>query len=282
MLERIVLLCIGVLVSLPLSYVAVWAGRRWSLLDKPGVIKPHARPTPYTGGAAVLAVVLGAGITLNVPASALIGAVAMWLIGFADDIRSLRPAWKLAGTAVPLVIAVSTLGTQPLVAALAVVLGVILVNAFNVIDGLDGLAGGVASFALLPLLLIDHPLASLGVITLGAVIGFLVFNLHPARLFLGDEGSLLLGYVLWLMAVYLVATRPTPTSFAFAVLMWTFPIVNAVFVLMKRLRESRPLWVGDRGHLYDILQRRYGLRVTITICWGIAAAGSTLAAALQY
>src|SRR5207249_3642405 len=148
------------------------------------------------------------------------------------------------------------------VAVVAVVIGMILVNAFNVIDGLDGLAGGVALFALLPLVAMGNPLSDLGAIVLGSVVGFLLLNLHPARLFLGDEGSLLLGYVLWLLAVSILAARPVPASFAFAALIWAFPIVNAVFVLIKRATEGRPILAGDRGHLYDVLQRRYGLGAT--------------------
>jgi len=280
--ERTLAVCIGILLGIPISFVAVWIGVRWSLLDRPGAIKPHLRPTPYTGGAALLAVIVLGGLVFDVPLSALIGAAAIWLVGFVDDAHGLRPAWKLAATAVPLAIGVVALGIQLPMAVVAIVVGMILVNAFNVIDGLDGLAAGVALFALLPLVAMGYPLADLGAITLGAVVGFLVLNLHPARLFMGDEGSLLLGYVLWLLAVSLLVARPSPTSFAFAALMWAFPIVNAVFVLIKRARERRPLLAGDRGHLYDVLQSRYGLPVAVAICWGIAAAGSTLAAALQY
>ncbi len=280
--ERILAVCVGILLGVPVSYAALWIGVRWSLVDRPGAIKPHLRPTPYTGGAAMITVIVVGGLVFAVPFLALIGAAAAWLVGFVDDVRGLPPAWKLAATAVPLSIGVTSLGLQLPIALVAIFVGMILVNAFNVIDGLDGLAAGVALFALLPLVAMGRPLADLGAVSLGAIVGFLVLNLHPARLFMGDEGSLLLGYILWLLVVSLLAARPSPTSFAFAALMWAFPIVNAVFVLIKRARERRPLLAGDRGHLYDVLQRRYGLPVAVAISWGIAAVGSTLAAALRY
>lgn len=279
--KQVLAVCIGILLGIPISFGAVWIGLHWSLLDRPGVIKPHLRPTPYTGGAGLLAVIVIAGLIFDVPFSALLGAGAAWLVGFVDDVHGLRPAPKLAATAVPLVLGVVALGIQLPMAVVAIVVGMILVNAFNVIDGLDGLAAGVALFALLPVVAMGPQLGYLGAVALGAVVGFLVLNLHPARLFMGDEGSLLLGYVLWLLAVSLLVVRQSPTTFAFAALMWAFPIVNMAFVLIKRAKERRPLLVGDRGHLYDVLQRRYGLPVAVTICWGIAAASSTLAATLR-
>lgn len=282
MLERMLLVAAGLAIGAPLSVVAMWVGRRLSLLDRPGAIKPHARPTPYTGGAALLAVITVGGIALNAPLQILVGAAAAWLVGFADDYFRLPPAAKLAGTVVPLVIGATAFRLDPRAAVAAILAGVILVNAFNVIDGLDGLAGGVALFALLPVVLVGNTFATFSAIALGAVMGFLILNLHPARLFMGDEGSLLLGYLLWILALSLVQVRPLPASVLFAGFIWTFPIVNAVFVLIRRARERRALWIGDRSHLYDVLNRRYGLRTAVTICWTIAAAGSTLAAALQY
>ena len=281
MLERLLLLGFGFFLCVPLSIVALKMGLRLSLLDRPGAIKPHAKATPYTGGAAMLFVILVGGFMLAIPISILIGAVIAWLIGFADDFRRLPAALKFVTSGLPLAVAAVGLGVHPPLAIGLIGAGMILVNAFNVIDGLDGLAGGVAALTLLPVVVGATAFSNFAAVVLGAVAGFLVLNLPPARLFMGDEGSLLLGYILWVLAMALLVTRPLPLGLAFAFLIWVFPIINALYVLVRRARERRPLWVGDRGHLYDALNRRFGLRTCIAICWGIAATGSTMAVALQ-
>src|SRR5947207_11891086 len=106
---------------------------------------------------------------------------------------------------------------------------------------MDGLAGGCAAIALAALLLLGSPLSSLAAITLGAVVAFLAFNFPPARLFLGDEGSLLLGYVLWLVPLAALADAPSIRLLIACVLTWAFPLVNAVFVIVARLRAGRPV-----------------------------------------
>jgi UDP-GlcNAc:undecaprenyl-phosphate GlcNAc-1-phosphate transferase len=162
----------------------------------------------------------------------------------------------------------------------AVTVGIVLINAFNVIDGLDGLAAGTAAIVLAALLVLGPPLSVVAALTLGGALAFLVFNLPPARLFLGDEGSLLLGYVLWLVPVAALASAPSLRLLAAFALTWTFPLVNAFFVIGARFRGGRPLLVGDRSHLYDVLYRRLGLRGSLAICWILSAVGGVAAAAV--
>src|SRR2546425_3253058 len=174
-------------------------GRRVGLLDFPAAMKPHLRPVPYAGGAALAATFVVAGLLIDAPRSIVVAGLAMWLIGFVDDARGLQPGAKLLLEIVPLSLGTAELDMPPAIRVVAIAIGMILVNAFNVIDGLDGLAGGVALITLLSFVAGGAREFALAGVVAGAVGGFLVFTLNPARLFLGDEGSLFLGYLLWIL-----------------------------------------------------------------------------------
>jgi UDP-GlcNAc:undecaprenyl-phosphate GlcNAc-1-phosphate transferase len=271
---------IAFVASLTLAGVLIKFSPKLGLLDSPGPIKPHARPIPYTGGAGIMIVLLVVGELASVPWQALAGVGLAWLIGFVDDWRRLAPRLKLFLEVPVLLIgsfAIELGGTERIA---AVVAGVVLINAFNVIDGLDGLAGGTAVISLVSASFIFPPLAALAQIAIGAVLAFLVFNLPPAKLFMGDEGSLVLGYLLWLIPLAALAVAPSPGLFVATALVWAFPLVNAVFVILIRLRSGRSVLAGDRSHLYDALYRRVGLRGTLLVCWGVAAVGVLAAAAI--
>jgi len=272
---------IGFLLGLPLTWAALYLGRRIGLLDIPKGIKVHRLPVPYTGGAAIAATLAISGIIFDLPPTILLGSFLIWVVGLVDDIRGLPPRLKLLLEVLPLIVGVSALGLEPLVLLAAVLAGVFLVNCFNVIDGLDGLAGGVALISLLALFFVtDRAVAASTGLLVGAIMAFLLFNLHPARLFLGDEGSLLLGYFMWILPLAILAKQPEARGVVFGALLWGFPLVNAVFVVVKRLIERRPLLIGDRGHLYDVLNQRLGLRSTLLVCWSVAGFSTVAAAAV--
>jgi UDP-GlcNAc:undecaprenyl-phosphate GlcNAc-1-phosphate transferase len=165
------------------------------------------------------------------------------------------------------------LDLPPLPRVVVVVVGLVLLNVFNVIDGLDALAGGTAVLMLVSLTF-SGTMPALAAVGIGATVGFLVFNLPPAKLFLGDEGSLLLGYVLWfLTAAWLAAIPPAQAMLSWS-MVWLFPLVNFAYVVSVRLRARRPLLSGDRSHLYDDLKRKLGLTRTLIVCWVISALGA--------
>jgi UDP-GlcNAc:undecaprenyl-phosphate GlcNAc-1-phosphate transferase len=254
--------------------------RRFGFLDHPGPIKPHARPVPPAGGTAILVALLVMGTLLSLPLSLLGGAIAIWLVGLVDDARHLKPALKLLAQVPPLVVGSFALDLPPFERAMAVGVGLVLVNVFNVIDGLDGLAGGSAAIMLAVILVLGSPLSATAAIALGGVLAFLLFNLPPARLFLGDEGSLLLGYVLWVVPLAALAATPSTRLLLAFTLTWMFPLVNALFVVVARFHERRPILAGDRSHLYDVLHKRLGLRGALALCWVLSAIGGIAAAAV--
>jgi UDP-GlcNAc:undecaprenyl-phosphate GlcNAc-1-phosphate transferase len=253
--------------------LAILVGHRFELLDHPSPIKPHLRAVPYTGGAAIVAAVVVAGLLAGVPPGVLAGLVLMWLVGFIDDAHRLPAGVKLAGQLPALSVSAVALGMSIPIAIASIALGLVLVNAFNVIDGLDGLAGGVALPSLIVLAAAPGWGGALAAIAVGSVVAFLFLNFRPARVFLGDQGSLVLGHLLWLVPVALLRLN-APAPWAGWLLLSAFPLVNAAFVVIARVRASRNVLRGDRSHLYDELNRRFGLARTLVICWTIAALGA--------
>src|SRR5438477_1172438 len=271
---------VAFIVGVPVALGVIPLSHRLGLLDRPGPIKPHARPIPYTGGSVIALVLVAVGVFFRLPLAPLLGAAAMWLVGFVDDTKRLPPALKLFAELPALAIGSFAVELSPLERLIGILVGLFLVNVFNVIDGMDGLAGGCAAIALVALLVLGSPLSTVAQITLGVVVAFLIFNIPPARLFLGDEGSLVLGYVLWLVPLAALADAQSIRLLIAYVLTWSFPLVNAVFVIAARLRAGRPVLVGDRRHLYDVLFGQLGLRRSLVICWAVSAAGALMAAAL--
>ena len=270
---------LAVVVGAAFTWAAIVVGRRLTLLDRPGEIKPHARATPYTGGAAILGTLLAIGPFVGGNVAVLVGAALCWLVGAVDDVRGLSPVTKLAAQVPALFVGSFAVELDPMTRTIAVTLGLILLNAFNVVDGLDGLAAGVAAGPLVLLALVGAG-GLIAVVALGAVLGFMLFNLAPARVFLGDQGSLLLGYVLWILPLLWLGTEGSFRVGSLWVLLWLFPIANLIFVLLIRASARRPLLRGDRSHLYDALHRRYGLRSTLALCWGVSILGAVGAAAV--
>jgi UDP-GlcNAc:undecaprenyl-phosphate GlcNAc-1-phosphate transferase len=268
----------AVVVGGGLAWLCMLAGRRLALLDRPSVIKPHAHPIPYTGGAAILATLLLLAPFVSSGLPMLVGAALSWMVGAVDDIHGLSPVTKLVAQVPSLVVGSFAVELGPIERTAAIAAGLVLVNAFNVVDGLDGLAAGAAACPLVLLAFVGAG-GAVSAIALGAVLGFLLFNLAPAKLFLGDQGGLLLGYILWILPLSWLGAEGSLRVNSVWVLLWLFPIVNLGYVLGVRAVARRPLLRGDRSHLYDALHRRYGLRATLLVCWGVSVLGVLAAAA---
>ena len=200
----------------------------------------------------------------------LLGSVILVTFGVIDDLVDLKPQWKLLGqisaaACVPLFgIAVQRL-TNPLGgpyfelstaldSLIAIVWLVLMMNVMNFLDGLDGLATGVGTVALLTLaslavapFVLQPALALLLLILLAACLGFLPANWHPAKIFLGDSGSQLIGYLLGLAAII------SGGKLATAALVLSLPILDALWAVIRRLAAGRSPFMGDREHLHHRL-----------------------------
>jgi UDP-GlcNAc:undecaprenyl-phosphate GlcNAc-1-phosphate transferase len=167
-------------------------------------------------------------------------------------------------------------------------------NSTNLIDGLDGLCAGVLAIASLGFIAVSAALAAteatpatgaivqafLGVAVLGACIGFLFYNFNPASIFMGDSGSLLLGFN---VAVILIrfAEQPSLRWFAGAVVVFGFPIFDTALAIARRRLNGKPLFIGDRSHFYDqVRDRKISVKRTVLLCYlisvGFAIIGNAL------
>jgi UDP-GlcNAc:undecaprenyl-phosphate GlcNAc-1-phosphate transferase len=266
------------------------AARRAEWVDAPGPLKVHARPVPYTGGlailgACILALVLAPPAASGRGVSALVlgPAVMMSLVGLFDDRRSLPSGLRLAAGVVAslawclgaLALGIGGAGWEGAWwrAALAVFYLVGSVNAVNMQDGLDGLAAGLvflssAGCAAAAAMLGEPALVALALAVCGAVAAFLVFNWPPATVFMGDNGSYFLGFVVGAMTLSIAAKGATVWHLAGAILVVGLPVVDAALAIARRLLQGKSPFSGDRAHLHDRLaQRGLSTRNVDAICW---------------
>ncbi len=267
--------------------------RRLGVVDDPGGRRVNQLPVPRLGG---LALFLG----LLVPALAflhashqnrglLLGAAVAVTVGIVDDFRGLPWYAKLAGqgsaAALPAAFGVwidrftfPFLGVHTLPSGVGIPLTIVwivaIMNMVNFLDGLDGLAAGVAAiagltFSVIALSLGKVDAAVLSAIVFGACVGFLRHNFYPARIFMGDSGALLLGYVLAAVSVQGLLKTAAVAALFFPLLVLAVPIVDTTFVVVRRLKHGERVFEADQAHLHHRFLRR-GFshpRAAVTI-WG--------------
>ncbi len=220
--------------------------------------------------------------------------VLLFFIGVKDDIIGVSPVKKLVGHMVVGYIIVIMAGIRitdmhgvfgvyelpdHISIAFSFFVYVVLVNAFNLIDGVDGLAGGIGLIAALAygvwlFMAGDVALALLAFVLAGALVGFLVFNFHPARIFMGDSGSLIIGAIIAVLAMrivdhdtsrmpYYMRTIPTPV-FAMAVI--AYPLVDTLRIFIYRMSRGISPFVADRNHIHHrLLALGMGHRGTVLL-----------------
>lgn len=221
----------------------------------------------------------------------LLGSAIMFLGGLIDDIMDLKPILKLLFQVVAALVLINVggieLGIIHLPFGIAIDMGVVsllitffwiigITNAINLIDGLDGLAGGVSAIILLTIAIIsvsdDRPdIAMISFIATGATIGFLFFNFHPAKIFMGDCGALFLGFIV--AAISLMGFKgSTFITLGFPMLLLAVPIIDTISAMMRRLLSGKRFTDADKGHLHHVLMRRFGHRNTVFIIYAITIA----------
>jgi len=297
--------------------IARW-GRRMGAMDEGG--KPrsvHSIPVPRVGGIAVATAVFG-GVALGLalapetlrPFAAQPGVVAAFFgggaailgLGLADDFSPLPAPAKLAvQTLVSLVVAllgvrIDLLGVPGMevvatgAAALPVTVLwlVAIMNAINLLDGLDGLASGTAAVVVVPLLVVSVINGQaigvlIGVALAGALLGFLRHNFHPASVFLGDSGALFLGFVLAVWSV--LAWQKSATGIAVLVLLPAFalPLADTTFAVLRRLRAGRSPLEADAGHIHHrLLGVGLSHRTSVVLLYSVAGLGALGALAAAF
>lgn len=280
---------VGSIVALVVSAVARRLGPRIGAMDRPGELKPHEAPVPYLGGFAV-AFGLACGLAIHGWNLTWGGSVAIGgalLLGTADDALGLSPAARLPamfalGLALPAPgVTLSALPGGRFVAwVLPIVVYVVSLNAVNMVDGIDGLAGSAAAISALGLAAIARNASAPGpeliaIVVAAACFGFVLHNLPPARLFLGDGGAYLLGGAL---ALVIVSSTASGATFLGGVTCMGIFLMDLGLAVLRRLLGRASLTAGDRGHLYDQfrsrgLSGRQTLGVSLVIHLAIVGAG---------
>ncbi len=264
----------ALLIALGIMPLVRAAALRWGFMDQPSTRKVHTRPTPRLGGAAiylgciVALVVFGNHFYVSQIVSILVGATLVSFLGVWDDHHGLRPLLKLVGqVAAAGIMIVSGVQVgflhQPALDVAATLLWVVgITNALNLLDNMDGLSGGVATVACIFFFLLaamsgQYLVASFAAALLGACIGFLYYNLNPATIFMGDSGSLFIGFVLAALGIKL----RFPDNVAFVtwmipVVVLGLPILDTALVVVSRLRRGlNPLTTPGKDHVSHRLVR---------------------------
>lgn len=254
-----------------------FAGRlahRLDILDHPTDERHHSRVTPYLGGVAVAIGVLVVGaFTATASGSGelvtiLFGAAAMFVIGVLDDRHDIGPITKVVvevAAAVGLWFAgvrATPTGIVAIDLAITILWVVGVTNAINLLDNMDGLASGFSAIAAATLFVIaasngDYLVGAFALAVAGASLGFLWHNFPPARIFLGDAGSLLLGFLLSSLALKLDLVNKTDAiRILVPLLIFGIPIFDTFLVVITRVSESRPVYVGAVDHSSHRLSHR--------------------------
>jgi UDP-GlcNAc:undecaprenyl-phosphate/decaprenyl-phosphate GlcNAc-1-phosphate transferase len=282
----------AIALALVLTWAARWLGLATGLVDRPLATAPegerppgadelkiHTVPIPVLGGLGVVAAVLGAWLVAgsDLPLLAVAGVVLATAIGLVDDYRPQPASVRMAALTVAAVPIAAGLPLDPLgfpARVGVVVLLLLLANAVNLIDGQDGLAGGlgaIASVGLAAVIAANGADPVLGLVVAGALVGFLAWNLPPARVFLGNGGAYGLGALLTVLAAQATLGHGWHGLLAAALCLGVFAF-ELTFTVFRRLRSSQRLTTGDRRHSYDLLGRSRGNRDRSTLAlWTLGA-----------
>jgi UDP-GlcNAc:undecaprenyl-phosphate GlcNAc-1-phosphate transferase len=275
-LKAVAALAVTAVAAAAFTPLAARLARRIGMVDEPRERGLSTRSTPLLGGLAILlAVVAGCALFLDWDrqlTGILGGAALATLVGALDDRREMSAGVKMLGlvaaATIPVAMGVSVENvTLPFIGPLDLgatggpltVLGLVLVmNVVNFSDGIDGLAAGVCAIAAAALAVIAFDLqrdsaAILSAIVAGAAVGFLAWNFHPASVFMGDAGALLLGLLLGCVAIQGSVKTNAVLALILPLVVLAVPFVDTTFVVLKRVKYRRPFYSADRWHLHHRL-----------------------------
>lgn len=264
-------------------------------MDIPNARKVHDHPIPRMGGLAIfgaflLGYMLFARSSLQM-LSILIGGFIIVLMGIFDDIKPLSARYKFILQIVAAAVVVfygnivlsrvTVFGLNivfPNVVSqiITIIFIVGITNAINLIDGLDGLASGVSSIYFMTITIVAFILnkmqgldTMLSLIMLGSTLGFLIHNFHPAKIFMGDTGSLFLGFTISVIAL-LGFKATTLTSLIIPIVILAIPIFDTALAILRRLLKGKGIMAPDKEHFHhQLLKMKFSVPVTVLIIYGI-------------
>jgi len=289
-----------------------WAMRR-GFFDSPAEDrKVHEHPVPRLGGVAIAfsyvlpflllalmplhgAAWFGSRLGLVMPIFPAV--LVIFLVGLADDFWGLKPSAKIGGQLLASLLAVwggvevTSVGGYDLPSGLGVVVTICWLiactNAFNLIDGIDGLASGVGLFATVTILisglLEDNVALAIATVPLaGALIGFLRYNFNPASIFLGDSGSYLIGFLLACFGVIWSQKSATLLGMTAPLMALALPLLDTGIAVVRRFLRREPIFGADRGHIHHrLLDRGLTPRMAALVLYGVCGLGAGFSLLLQ-
>ncbi|TAA73215.1 glycosyltransferase family 4 protein [Planococcus salinarum] len=279
---------------------------RVGAVDRPNYRKVHARIMPRLGGLAIFGSFLIGYFILKpvdpisnavepafipITTAIIIGAFIIIITGLFDDMLEITAKAKMLGQLLAATIVVVGGGLEIsfinlpfggeidfgyFSIPLTIIWIIGITNAINLIDGLDGLAAGVSSVALITLSIMAFIMGDVFVMSTAAIlaassIGFLVYNFHPAKIFMGDTGALFLGFMISVLAL-MGFKNVTMVALIIPIIMLGVPISDTFFAIVRRVREKQPISAADKSHLHHcLLNIGFSHRQTVLIIYGIAA-----------
>ncbi len=284
----------ALIASILLTPLVIKLAFRIGAVDRPNYRKVHASIMPRIGGLAIFGAFLIGYLVLRPAdehaAGILVGALIIVIVGFLDDMLEITAKAKLAGQLAAAIVVVTWGGLQidfinlPFIGQFdfgylsipITILWIIgITNAINLIDGLDGLAAGVSTIALISISVMAIIMGDLFVVATAAILaassfGFLFYNFHPAKIFMGDTGSLFLGFMISVLAL-LGFKNIAVVSLIIPVIILGVPISDTFFAIVRRIRLKQPITAPDKSHLHHCLLRTgFSHRQTVLIIYGIA------------
>ncbi len=272
---------------------------KFRLYDDPtgDILKIHQKPIPYLGGVGIF-IGFGAGLVIArmfhqisglQSLGLLVGSIVILFLGLWDDLQ-----WKKFGQPILklfyqllagflIVFILIRIGVDfkfslnPIIASFIAAFYIVgAMNALNMQDGMDGLASGLTALSLIGFIILsmfsnNNFSLALSLSLLGPIIGFLIYNWHPASIFMGDNGSHFLGFLLAILAI-IFSGHPLYNfkQFISPILIIGLPIIDAAWAIIRRSSRGQSPFYGDRGHLYDRLHKKeISIRKTVLICYFI-------------
>lgn len=254
----------------------------------------HKKPMARVGGVAIyIAFILSMAMYMKVDTALngiLIGGTIMFIGGLIDDMDNLKPIYKLSFQVVAAIVLMwygnVYLDVIRLPFGITINMGIIttvvtffwvvgITNAVNLIDGLDGLASGLGVIILVVIASLSaiesrDEITMMSLILAGATLGFLIFNTHPASVFMGDCGALFLGFMI--SAISLMGFKSsTLITLGLPILLLAVPIVDTISAILRRVLSGKKFSEADKNHLHHKLMQRFGHRNTVLILYAVTA-----------
>jgi UDP-GlcNAc:undecaprenyl-phosphate GlcNAc-1-phosphate transferase len=300
MIQFLPIMAVGFAAAYGFTPITKQLAVHWNIVDQPNQRKVHKQPTPLLGGLAIYAAFFVA-TALFTPADFLVefGAVlagGLWLalVGYVDDRQGMQPSTKMTAQWIASLILILSgirielFGLLWLDIPLTMLWVIGITNAMNLMDNMDGLAAGVTAIAagMFFILAASQELilvSSLAAALCGATLGFLRYNFSPASTFMGDAGSLVIGFILAVLSIKLeFPAQSTVVTWAIPLLVLAIPIFDTSLVTFTRLRERRSPFQGGKDHTsHRIAQMGLSHRRTVVVMYGLAIVMGLLALAIS-